>query len=121
MNIASIPKNTFLPVPMITFCIVVGWAWVECPSIPRTTVGKHYLFIYFFERAARKLLQSFIRRNRKNKNKNNFTINQPAVGSLLANETNTTRNQKTKKSRKYAKKIFCSVDTELNVRNLSAH
>jgi len=78
MNIASVPKNTFLPVPMITFCIVVGWAWVERPSIPRTTVAKHYLF--FFERAARKLLQSFIRRKRKNKNKNNFTINQPAMG-----------------------------------------
>ena len=44
MNIASVPKNTFLPVPMITFCIVVGWAWVERPSIPRTTVAKHYLF-----------------------------------------------------------------------------
>ena len=106
---------------MITFCIVVGWAWVERPSIPRTTVAKHYLFIYFFERAARKLLQSFIRRKRKNKNKNNFTINQPAVGSLLANETNTTRNRKTKKISKICKKIFCSVDTELNVRNLSAH
>jgi len=91
---------------MITFCIVVGWAWVERPSIlGRPWPSITFLFL-FFERAARKLLQSFIRRNGKNKNKNNFTINQPAVGSLLANETNTTRNQKTKKSRKYAKKSF---------------